>query len=66
MHNNLLPEVMETIKALDEGLIVCFGNIYYLEVPKDKFTPYRQCIIVLERYERGWDISEDKNTQFID
>lgn len=66
MHNSLLPEVMETIRLLDSGEIVCLRDLFYLEVPKDRFSPFRPCIIVLERYEHGWDISIDKNFQFVE
>ncbi len=57
---------METIRLLNSGDIICLRDLFYLEVPKDKFTPYRQCIIVLERYADGWAISIDKNTQLIE
>ena len=66
MHNKLLPEVMDTIRQLNSGEIVCFSDIYYLKVPKDIFSPYRDCLIVLEKYSSGWDISIDKNTQLVD
>lgn len=66
MHNSLLPEVIEVIRQLDNGEIIWYKNIYYLKIPKDMFSPLRDCVIVLERYEDGWRISDDKNTQLLD
>lgn len=64
MHNKLMPEVIQTIKDLDSGKIVCLKDVYYLKVPKDMFSHYRDCIVKLERLASGWHIAETGNEQF--
>lgn len=64
MHNKLLPEVIQAIKDLDSGKIVCFKDVYYLKVPKDIFSPFRECIVKLERTNNGWQIAVEGNEQF--
>ena len=64
MHNKLMPEVIQVIKDLDSGKITCFKDVYYLKVPKDMFSPYRDCIVKLVRLTSGWHIAEVGNEQF--
>ena len=64
MHNKLLPEVVQTLKDLDSGKIVCFEDVYYLKVPKDMFSPFRDCVIKIIRTNNGWHIAEEGNEQF--
>lgn len=64
MHNKLLPEVIQAIKDLDSGKIKCDIDIYYIKVPRSIFSPYRDCIVKLERLASGWHISPTGNEHF--
>ena len=64
MHNKLLTEVIQAIKDLDSGKIVCARDVYYIKVPKDIFSPFRDCIIKLERLSSGWHVSPTGNEHF--
>lgn len=66
MHNSLLPEVMEYVKALNDGRIWTSKDVYYITVPADPTSKLRKCVIVLEKSFGRWDISVDKNYQLIE
>lgn len=64
MHNKLLPEVTEAIKHLDKINKGKIGDIHYIKVPKDMFSPFRDCIVKLEKLASGWHISPTGNEHF--
>lgn len=64
MHNQLLPEVVQAIKDLDSGKIKCYVDFYYLKVPKDSNSKYRECIVILRKGVSGWRIADKDNYQF--